>query len=90
MCPLEKGRLTSCQITYFPIDSQDYIGEINKVLDIIQSYPVEFHIGILSTTIRGDHKTIFQLIEEIYDTMTGEKCNFTISFMISNICGCQI
>lgn len=35
-----------------PIVSQDYVADINKVLDIIKSYDLEFNVGILSTTIR--------------------------------------
>lgn len=35
-----------------PIVNQDYVADINKVLDIIKSYDLEFNVGILSTTIR--------------------------------------
>ncbi len=90
MCALEKNRLASCQITYFPVKSTQYIDDIYKVLDIIKSYPVEQEVGILSTTIRGDAETVFKLIKDIFDTMGNQGCNFTLDIMISNICGCQI
>lgn len=90
MCPMEKNRIASCEITYFPIHSKDYLGDIHKVLEIIQSYGVSCEIGALSTTIRGDRDTIFKLIQDIYDKMEEAGCHFTISMMLSNICGCQI
>lgn len=90
MCSMEKGKITSCQITYFPIKSEKYLEEINSVLEIIKSYPVESEVGILSTTIRGERNVIFQLIDEIYNTMDQEGCHFTMNIMMSNICGCDI
>lgn len=90
MWAVEKNRIISCEITYFPIRSQDYLGDIHKVLEMIKSYPVTYEIGILSTTIRGDKNTIFNMIQAIYDKMEEENCHFTISLMISNICGCEI
>ncbi|SES90047.1 YKOF-related Family [Natronincola peptidivorans] len=89
MCSMEKASLASCEITYFPIKSEDYIGDINKVLKIIEAYPVEVTVGILSTTIRGNSQIIFQLIQEIYSNMAEEGRHFTISMMMSNICGCE-
>lgn len=84
-----KGSLASCEITYFPIESKNYLEEISSAIKIIEGYEIEVDVGILSTTIRGNSEVIFQLIKEIYDVMTKEGCNFTINTMISNICGCK-
>ena len=89
MHAVPKAPLTSCEITYFPIDSKNYLEDIDKVLEIIKNYPVFVDIGILSTTIQGSSKDIFRLIQDIYDTMDQNNCNFTISIKISNICGCD-
>ncbi len=89
MCPMEKGVLASCEITYFPIQSKDYIEEINKVIEIIGRYKVEVKVGIISTTIRGNSEVIFSLVKEIFDKMAGGENKFTISLKISNTCGCQ-
>lgn len=85
MCSMEK--VASCEITFMPVMSKDYLGDINKVLDIIKSYDMEYNIGILSTTIRGSKEKIFKMIKEIYDTMD-EVTTFTVDIKISNICGC--
>jgi uncharacterized protein YqgV (UPF0045/DUF77 family) len=86
MCPVEK--IASCEIAFMPVMSDNYLDDINKVLDIIKAYGLEYNIGILSTTIRGNKEKIFQLIKEIYDTMD-EITTFTIDIKISNICGCK-
>lgn len=86
MCTMEK--IASCEIAFIPIVSKDYISDINKVLDIIKSYDLEYNVGILSTTIRGDKEKIHKLILEIYNHMDKE-CKFTMDIKLSNICGCN-
>ena len=85
MCSMEK--IASCEISFMPIGSKDYIAHIDKVLDIIKSYDLEYHIGIMYTTIRGDKEKIHKLILDIYNTMD-KKCKFTMNIKLSNICGC--
>ncbi len=85
MCPMEK--IASCEVSFLPVMSKDYLGDINEVLEIIKGYDLEYNIGILSTTIRGSKENIFKLIKEIYDKMD-EITTFTIDIRISNICGC--
>lgn len=89
MCSMEKGTLASCEITYFPIQSENYLEEIRSVIKIIEAYEVEVEVGVLSTTIRGNSEIIFQMMKKIYDGMSMEGCNFTMSMMVSNICGCK-
>lgn len=85
MCALEK--IASCQISFIPVDSSDYLGEIQKVLEIIKGSGLEHSIGILSTVVRGEKSKVFSLIADIYETMDKE-CGFTMDIKISNICGC--
>jgi len=86
---VEKDRVASCQIAFFPIGTVTYAEEIRQVLDLIQSYPIEYEIGVFSTTIRGKKEVIFQLIRDIYDTMDQQKHRFTIHILLSNTCGCE-
>ncbi|MTI66527.1 MAG: hypothetical protein FH753_07985 [Firmicutes bacterium] len=87
MCPL--GKVTSCEIAFIPIKSENYIEDVKKVLSIIKSFDVDYEIGKLSTTITGNKDIIFTLIKDIYNIMNNE-CGFTIDIKISNICGCNI
>ncbi|WP_459195855.1 YkoF family thiamine/hydroxymethylpyrimidine-binding protein [Wukongibacter baidiensis] len=81
-------KIASCEISYIPIMSKDYIGDVDRVIDIIKSYGLECNVGILSTTIRGNKEKLFSLIKEIYDTMD-DVSSFTMDIKISNICGCN-
>lgn len=86
MCSMEK--IASCQISFTPIISDNYINDINKVLDIIKKSNLEYNIGILSTTIRGNKEIVLNLINKVYNTMD-DICSFTMDIKISNICGCK-
>lgn len=86
MCSMEK--VASCEISFIPIISENYISDVKKVIEIIKSYDLEYDVGILSTTIRGNKAKILNLIRNIYNTMD-EVCNFTMDIKISNICGCN-
>lgn len=90
MCGLEKGNIVSCEITYFPIDSNNYLDDINEVLDLIKDSGLDYDIGILSTTIKGEAKKVFNLISHIHEKMSSEDCNYTMNIMLSNICGCKL
>lgn len=86
MCSM--GKIASCEISFIPIDSDEYLKDIDHVLDIIRNSNLEYNIGILSTTIRGNKDKILNLISNIYNTLDS-KCNFTMDIKISNICGCK-
>ncbi len=90
MYPVEKTNLISCQITYFPIDSKEYLDEINQVLELIKKSGLDYDIGMISTTIKGDSEKVFSLITNIHKRMSSGNCNYTMNVMISNICGCEI
>ncbi|MDF2591860.1 MAG: hypothetical protein K0S75_1326 [Clostridia bacterium] len=86
MCPLEK--ITSCQLSFIPIQSEDYLSDIEMVLKKIAASGLEHSIGEMSTIIKGSKRDILNLISNIYDSMTA-KCSFVIDVRISNTCGCD-
>ncbi|WIF94041.1 YkoF family thiamine/hydroxymethylpyrimidine-binding protein [Caminicella sporogenes] len=81
-------KIASCEISFIPIMSKNYIDEVKEVIEIIKCYDLEYNVGILSTTIRGSKEKIFDMVKEIYDKMD-KKTNFTMDIKISNICGCK-
>ncbi len=85
MCSMEK--IASCQLAFTPIVSDDYMGDVNRVLEIISNSGLENEVGVLSTFVRGEKNRVLKLIADIYEEMDGIT-NFSIDIKISNICGC--
>lgn len=87
MRPLEK--ITACQISFIPIQSESYLDDINTVLELIKASGLEYSIGEMSTIIKGSKENLLNLIDRIYDLMSS-KCSFVMDIRLSNICGCEI
>lgn len=85
MCPMEK--IATCQIAFTPIVSDNYMEDVNKVLDIINNSGLENSVGVLSTFVRGEKSKVLKLITDIYENMDS-KTKFSMDIKISNICGC--
>lgn len=81
------AEITSCQLSFTPIQSESYLSDVDKVLSQIKASGLEHSIGEMSTIIKGDKAEILALINIIYDTMT-DKCSFVMDIRLSNICGC--
>lgn len=77
----------SCEISFLPIQSNDYVAEVEEVLRIIKSYDLEVIVGLMSTTVRGEPTIVFDLITNIFERMN-QVTKFTMVIKISNICGC--
>ena len=90
MCTMAKGSIISCQITYFPIGSRQYLEEIDEVLELIKNSGLDYNVDILSTTIKGEADKVFDLITNIHKEMSYKNCNYTMNVMVSNICGCGL
>jgi uncharacterized protein YqgV (UPF0045/DUF77 family) len=81
-------KISTCQIAFIPIASNDYRSDVKKVLDVITDSGLEVHIGVMSTLIRGEKNKILKLIETIYEIMD-PFTRFVIDIKISNVCGCE-
>jgi len=80
-------KIASCQLAFTPIVSDDYIADVNRVLEIISNSGLENEVGVLSTFVRGEKGRVLKLIADIYEEMDGIT-NFSMDIKISNICGC--
>jgi uncharacterized protein YqgV (UPF0045/DUF77 family) len=80
-------KIASCQITFTPIVSDNYMDDVKKVLDIINSSGLENSVGVLSTFVRGEKSKVLKLITDIYENMDSIT-KFSMDIKISNICGC--
>jgi uncharacterized protein YqgV (UPF0045/DUF77 family) len=80
-------KIASCQITFTPIVSDNYMDDVKQVLDIINSSGLENSVGVLSTFVRGEKSKVLKLITDIYENMDSIT-KFSMDIKISNICGC--
>lgn len=83
------GKIAACTVSFIPVQSSNYIADVNKVLDIIGSSGLQYVTGSFSTEIYGDASDICRLISLIYNEMD-EGCSFVMDVRFSNVCGCQI
>lgn len=87
MCPM--AEITSCQLSFIPIQTENYLADVDKVLTLIADSGMEHSIGDMSTVIKGSKSEILGLISDIYDLMSS-KCSFVIDIRLSNVCGCKM
>lgn len=82
-------KIIACEISFIPIQSKDYINDVDIVLELIRNTGFEISVGAMSTTVIGECDRIFELIQTIFATMD-EKCKFSMQVKYSNLCGCDV
>jgi len=78
-------KMISAELSFSPIDSKDYVSDIECVLKDIEDSGLEYIIGVMSTTVIGSKNKIMELIDTIYEHMN-EQCGFSFHINISNLC----
>jgi uncharacterized protein YqgV (UPF0045/DUF77 family) len=78
----------TCEISFIPIGTKDYNKDIEQVIEMIASYGMEYHVGLLSTTVRGEKNKVFEMLQQIFDA-SDKKMKFTMTVKLSNECGCD-
>lgn len=75
--------ITTAQFTYIPLEAQNPRESIDFLLELVAQHEVEVDVNYLSTSVRGETDIIFELIREVYDTMTieGEEFRFHIELL---------
>ncbi len=86
---MNSSNIMVADVSFIPMNSPDYKSDVNKAINIIRSYKLEYEIGIISTTVRGDKDLIFKMIQRLYNEM-GETCSFFLDIRLSNLCGCDL
>jgi uncharacterized protein YqgV (UPF0045/DUF77 family) len=75
--------ITIAQFTYIPLRSAEPRESIDYLLEMVAQHDVEVDVNYLSTSVRGKTKDVFDLIEEMYETMTieGEEFRFHVELL---------
>lgn len=75
--------ITTAQFTYIPLRANDPRESLDFLLELVAQHDVEVDVNYLSTSVRGKTDVIFELIREVYDTMTleGEDFRFHVELL---------
>lgn len=87
MREVQKEKLISCQLSFYPLGKEDYINDIDQVLEIIRASNLDYTINDMSTIMKGASSLVYKTLQTITDKTTS---NFTMCVVISNTCGCEI
>lgn len=67
---------TIAQLTYIPLYTDHPKEKVQDLLEFVAQHDVEVDVNYLSTSIKGETDVVFDLIREVYDTMTLEDSAF--------------
>lgn len=75
--------ITTAQFTYIPLSSNSPRESVDYLLEMVAQHDVEVDVNYLSTSVRGETEVVFNLIKEMYETMTieGEEFRFHIELL---------
>lgn len=76
--------ITTAQFTYIPLKAADPRESIDYLLELVAQHDVEVDVNYMSTSVRGETDVVFELIREMYDTMTIEKEEFRFHVELLN------
>lgn len=76
--------ITTAQFTYIPLRSNDPRESIDYLLEMVAQHKVEVDVNYLSTSVRGETEVVFDLIKEMYETMTIEREEFRFHVELLN------
>lgn len=63
---------TIAQLTYIPLYTDHPKEKVQDLIEFVAQHDVEVDINYLSTSVKGESEVVFELIRDIYETMTYE------------------
>lgn len=89
MCDVEKTSLISCQMSFYPLYTEDCIPIVKKVVGVIKKNGrVTSSVNDLSTIIKGEREAVMELVDDVQQRMDEENIRYSMILTISNSCGC--
>lgn len=68
--------ITTAQFTYIPLKAAKPRESVDFLLELVAQHDVEVDVNYMSTSVRGETEVVFDLIHEMYETMSIEKEEF--------------
>ncbi|MGD9994861.1 MAG: YkoF family thiamine/hydroxymethylpyrimidine-binding protein [Salinivirgaceae bacterium] len=73
----------TAEISFFPLQSTEFKEEINKAIEVIRSFNLEYQISLLSTTVKGEQAVVFKMVYKLFSTMS-ENGKFVLNVKYAN------
>ena len=90
MRTMGKTNLITCQLSFYPLNTNDTTTIIEEVLDNIRMAGLDTQTNDMATIIKGERHRVMELLNSLQDMINNKGCNYTMVITISNICGCSI
>ncbi len=81
----EMGQGVSAEIKVTPMQSSDYIADIEAAIRVIEASGLYFQVGPMSTVVSGPLEDVQALISEMYRVLAAQ-CKFAIDVRLTNGC----
>jgi uncharacterized protein YqgV (UPF0045/DUF77 family) len=89
MCNVEKARMISCQLSFYPLNTTDCKASINRVIEMIEESGLRCQVNDMATIIKGEGTRVMKLLDQIQQRMNRDAISFTMVAVMSNVCGCS-
>ena len=91
MCGMGKTPIVSCQVSFYPLYTEDCITLVKEAVGIIEKNGgVSSSVNEMSTIIRGERKAVMGVLDEIQRRMEEKGVRYTMVVTLSNTCGCSV
>ncbi|HBH49845.1 MAG TPA: hypothetical protein DDX98_14465 [Bacteroidales bacterium] len=87
---MAKENIIACQISYLPLNSENYLKDIDEVIHLLLTDFPDCQVGEISTYFRGPADRVLNTVRKIIFKMDNKEKQYSIRIEYSNICGCQI
>lgn len=67
---------TIAQLSYIPLATHHPREKVQELLEHLAQFDVQIEVGYLSTTVIGETDVVFDLLKELYQTMSLETDKF--------------
>ena len=74
---------TIAQFTYIPLYTDHPKEIVQEIIEFVAQHDVEVDVNYLSTSIKGDTETVFEVVRDVYDSMAleGQKFRFHVELL---------
>ncbi len=76
--------MLSCEITLYPLETENSDEIINQALSLVRKNNVSCEVGTISSFIKGDPEQVWQSIRTLYDAASSRSKELSMVLTVSN------